>query len=103
MRTIKFRGKSIITNEWVYGDLFYNVLIKRCFIIVGNDNSNLIEVNANTIGEYTGIKDTNNIDIYENDIVEITIPFHNGYSKPICRYKNKAQQMMCFIYNFLTK
>lgn len=94
MRTIKFRGKNITTNEWVYGNLLYNALINKYFIIAMNDNNNLIEVNTDTIGEYTGIKDNDDIDIYENEIVEITIPFHDGYSKPIIKeriigYSNK--------------
>lgn len=85
MRTIKFRGKNITTNKWVYGNLLYNTLINKYFIIAMNDNNNLIEVNADTIEKYTGIKDNDDIDIYENDIVEITIPFRNGYSKPIVK------------------
>ena len=36
MRTIKFRGKSIDSNEWLYGDLVRSSDMERCAILVND-------------------------------------------------------------------
>ena len=69
MRTIKFRGKRIDNGEWVYG--YYTRHSSYC-----GDGVSAIEnkdgdyrVVPETIGQWTGFLDMNNVEIYEDDIV----------------------------------
>ena len=57
MRIIKFRGKSLNTKMWVYGDL--NHRGKRTFIEY--------EVDCKTIGQFIGKTDKEGTEIYEHD------------------------------------
>ncbi len=59
MQTIKFRGKSLNTEKWVYGDLRQSG--KRKFIEY--------EVNPETVCQFIGIENEG-IELYEHDLVE---------------------------------
>lgn len=82
MRKIEFRGKSISSNQWIYGYYWTNELenhfIRRTITSSGRFVIEDIEVIPETVGQFTGIYDKNNKPIYEDDIVKYTYIGEDG-------------------------
>lgn len=76
-REIKFRAKGIDSNRWYYGG--YAEDCSHNHVILPQDNwSKGGVVDKETIGQYTGLKDKNDVEIYEGDILSISKYFNNG-------------------------
>lgn len=90
MRKIKSRGKRLDNGVWVEGSLLqddYGV----CMIVEFVDHhEQWHEVDPDTVGQYTGMKDKNTREVYEGDV--LTDKFE---SVGVIEWQNG-----CFVVNF---
>ena len=75
MRQILFRGKKIDNGEWTYGFYFEHSIDgqKHSYIKYQTFDEGFVtdEVDADTVGQYTGIRDDQGVKIFEGDIVNV--------------------------------
>lgn len=97
-RDILFRAKRVDNGKWVYG--YYAVIGKRNVIIKAENEefysidedlkkksgNEVIEVQKDTVCEYTGLTGRNGRKIFENDIVGIYSEYRNEWDYGVVGY-----------------
>lgn len=71
MREIKFRGQRREDGKWVYG--YVDATMYKDVVVIHSEASTHAVV-PETVGQYTGLKDRNNKEIYEGDVLDIYFP-----------------------------
>jgi len=66
MRTIKFRAQEIASNKWLYGDLRHH---KDDVCIFRQGGMKGEQVKRETVGQFTGLTDEFDREVYEGDII----------------------------------
>lgn len=91
MKEIIFRAKRNGSNIWFYGSYLYYPEVRKAYIIRYNPGliytSEYIEIERDTLGQYSGVDDKAGVAIFEGDIVKARIESGNyeSFEWPLMR------------------
>lgn len=87
IENIKFKAKRLDNGEWIIGSFVVikiPALSKTTIGIVAADGATLHEIDPSTVCQFTGLKDKNGVEVYENDIVKAV-----DWEEKICNVEYK--------------
>ena len=82
IENIKFKAKQLNSGKWIEGDLVR--LGNR--VCIGGDHikDGITDVDPSTVCQFTGLKDMNGVEVFENDIVKAV-----DWEETICNVEYK--------------
>lgn len=100
IENIKFKAKSILDGAWVQGDLIHKEDGK---IAILRNGFNVSEVDPSTVCQFTGLKDKNGKEIFENDLLydeDSGIVSAIKWKRHICGYVYEKAGMFATVHVF---